>query len=210
MGRPLPRQLPGRHAVRRGHLLLQGEDGALYAHRIKESGVTRVEHAGEKVLVEGLSRGWGGAKTPADAATPCRGGGERTRVKRESVVPIMGIVALPCSRDRPKKSDGERVDHHGEKARTESPARGGGRDAVRKFGYVEAVSTAPSAQCLGRCVTLDAVKLPCLTGGRAASPAAALLATGRGALAAAGGQRPVRSQGQEEQCCCRVLLNLER
>ncbi|XP_062199076.1 uncharacterized protein LOC133901656 [Phragmites australis] len=143
--RRLLRHVPGPHAVHREHLLLQGEDGALYAHRIKGSGVTRVEHAGEKVLVEGSSRCRGGAKTPADAAAPCRGGGDRARVKRESVVPIMGIIALPCYRDRLKKSDGERVDHHGEKARADSPACGGGRDVVRTFGYVEPVSTVPLA-----------------------------------------------------------------
>lgn len=67
----------GPHAVRHGELLLQGEDGALYTHRIKERGVPSIERAGEKMLVEGR----GAVKTPSDAASPCGRRDDRARVK---------------------------------------------------------------------------------------------------------------------------------
>ncbi|KAL6655178.1 hypothetical protein ACP70R_006004 [Stipagrostis hirtigluma subsp. patula] len=135
--RRLPWRVPGPRAMSLGHLLLQGEDRALYAHRIDDSG--------EKVLVGGGSaRGRDGSAraAPPDAAWPCSLGEGRVR---GSVA--VGIVAAPCYRDRLKKSDGEMGDRRREKARADGPAHGGGWHVVRTFGYVEhPVSTAPLAQ----------------------------------------------------------------
>jgi hypothetical protein len=54
--RRLPRLLPQPYALRRGHLLLQREDGELCAHGIEDGGVARIVRAGQKTLVEGSSR----------------------------------------------------------------------------------------------------------------------------------------------------------
>jgi F-box interacting protein len=136
-----PRHVPGPHAVRHGDLLLQGEDGALYAHRIKERGVSSIERAGEKMLVEGR----GAVKTLSDAASPCGRGEDRARVKQEVVAAILGIVELPLYRERLKEGHGETVDRNLEKARADCPVSGGGRYILRTFGYAEPVSTGPLA-----------------------------------------------------------------
>lgn len=137
----LPRRLPGPHAARRGHLLLQREDGITgrCVHTGSRIAASRgsTARAGEKVLVEGSSRG-----DTDDTVWPCGGGGEKrpARVKRETVVPIMGIVALPLYHDRMKKSDDERFDRLrgariGCTFGTEPGARGGVRlDAWWRFG----------------------------------------------------------------------------
>ncbi|XP_066392588.1 uncharacterized protein [Miscanthus floridulus] len=117
--RGLPRHVPGPHAVRSAVLLLQGEDGALYAHRIKERGVSTIEHAGEKMLVEGR----GAAKALSNAASPCGRGEDRARVKQEVVAAILGIVELPLYRERLKKGHGETVDRNLEKARADCPRK---------------------------------------------------------------------------------------
>ncbi|CAD6224107.1 unnamed protein product [Miscanthus lutarioriparius] len=94
-----------------------GEDEALYAHRIKERGVSSIERAGEKMLVEGR----GVVKPLSDAASPRGRGEDRARVKQkqEVVAAILGIVELPLYRERLKKGDGERVDRNLEKARAD-------------------------------------------------------------------------------------------
>ncbi|KAK3129622.1 hypothetical protein QOZ80_6BG0482460 [Eleusine coracana subsp. coracana] len=144
--RRMPRHVPGPLAVRRWHVLMQGEDGALLARRVKEGGVARVERAaGEKVLVEGSSspRGRGGAP-----ASPCGGGERRARVKRESAVPIMGVLA-PCYRDRLRKIDEKRADLQREKAQADRAEQSRRRGVIRTFGYVEPVSNASLDQRLG-------------------------------------------------------------
>lgn len=77
--------------------------------------MARVERAGEKMPVEGSSRRqWRGDTKvplpPADAVWPCGGGENRqARVKRETAVLIMGIMA-PLYSDRTKKGDDERFE----------------------------------------------------------------------------------------------------
>ncbi|CAD6218417.1 unnamed protein product [Miscanthus lutarioriparius] len=121
--------------------LLDADAAPWWSPAIKERGVSTIEHAGEKMLVEGR----GAAKALSNAASPCGRGEDRARVKQEVVAAILGIVELPLYRERLKKGHGETVDRNLEKARADCPVSGGGRYILRTFAYVEPVSTAPLA-----------------------------------------------------------------